>query len=54
MVLPQHELASHMNVARETVNRLLQEWRDQGIIEIHLGFIVLKDIPRLAEIEHAS
>jgi CRP-like cAMP-binding protein len=54
VVLPQHELASHMNVARETVNRLLQDWRDQGMIEVHLGFIVLKDIARLTEIERAS
>jgi CRP-like cAMP-binding protein len=54
VVLPQHELASHMNVARETVNRLLQDWRDQAIIEIHLGFIVLKDIARLEEIERAG
>lgn len=54
VVLPQHELASHMNVARETVNRLLQDWRDQGVIEIHLGFIVLRDRARLAEIERAS
>lgn len=54
VVLPQHELASHMNVARETVNRLLQDWRDQRLIEIHLGFIVLKDIARLEAIERAE
>ncbi len=45
--LPQRELASHMNVARETVNRLLQEWRDSGLIEIHRGFIVLKQVDQL-------
>ena len=50
--LPQRELAMHMNVARETVNRLLQEWRDGGLIDIQRGFIVLKraaDLSRIVE-----
>ena len=48
--LPQRELASHMNVARETVNRLLQEWRDGGLIDIQRGFIVLCKPDQLAQI----
>ena len=48
--LPQRELASHMNVARETVNRLLQEWRDAGVIDIQRGFIVLCKPDQLAAI----
>lgn len=48
--LPQRELASHMNVARETVNRLLQEWRDAGVIDIQRGFIVLCKPDHLAAI----
>ena len=46
--LPQRELASHMGVTRETINRLLQEWRDSGLIAIDRGVIVLKDMPGLA------
>ena len=52
--LPQRELASHMNVARETVNRLLQEWRDGGLIDIQRGFIVLCKPDQLAAIVGAS
>jgi CRP-like cAMP-binding protein len=52
--LPQRELASHMNVARETVNRLLQEWRDEGLIDIQRGFIVLLKSEQLSAIANAS
>lgn len=52
--LPQRELASHMNVTRETMNRLLQDWMGQGLIEIHRGFIVLKDAAALARIVEAG
>ncbi len=48
--LPQRELANHMNVTRETMNRLLQSWRDGGLIEIQRGFIVLTDIPALSAV----
>jgi CRP/FNR family cyclic AMP-dependent transcriptional regulator len=48
--LPQRELASHMNVTRETVNRLIQDWREEGLIAVDRGVFVLKDIPRLAEL----
>jgi len=48
--LPQRELASHMNVTRETMNRLLQDWQAQGLIEIHRGFIVLKRQAALSEV----
>jgi CRP-like cAMP-binding protein len=52
--LPQRELASHMNVARETVNRLLQDWRDEGLIDVQRGFIVLLKPGSLAAIAGAS
>jgi CRP-like cAMP-binding protein len=52
--LPQRELASHMSVARETVNRQLQEWRDAGLIDIQRGFIVLLRSEQLAAIAGAS
>ena len=52
--LPQQELANHLNVTRETVNRLLQEWREAGLIEIDRGIFVLKDVERLAQIAHSK
>jgi len=48
--LSQRELASHMGVTRETINRLLQDWREAGLITIDRGVIVLRDLPRLAQI----
>src|SRR5437016_4656740 len=45
--LPQRELANHLNVTRETVNRLLQDWRNEGLIAIDRGVFVLKDVGRL-------
>jgi CRP-like cAMP-binding protein len=48
--LPQRELASHMGVTRETINRLLQDWREDGLIGIDRGVLILKDLPRLTEI----
>jgi len=48
--LPHRELAAHMNVTRESVNRLVQRWRKDGLIEEHRGFIVLRDIAGLSRI----
>jgi len=50
VALPHHELASHMNVARESVNRLMQKWRRDGLIKEDRRVLVLVDLPRLQEI----
>jgi CRP/FNR family transcriptional regulator, cyclic AMP receptor protein len=52
--LPQRELANHLNVTRETINRLLQEWRDEGLITIDRGVFVLKNMERLARIAESA
>jgi len=39
--LPQHELASILNVTRQTINKKLAEWRSRGWIAIHYGQIVI-------------
>jgi CRP-like cAMP-binding protein len=48
--LPQRELAAHMGVSRESVNRLLQDWIGRELIEIDRGVLVLKDRPALGRI----
>jgi CRP-like cAMP-binding protein len=48
--LPQRELAGHLGVTRETINRLIQEWRDAGLISVQRGVVVLLNRDRLAEI----
>jgi len=45
--LPHRELANHMNVTRESISRLMQKWRKEGVIEEHRGVIVLLDAKRL-------
>jgi CRP/FNR family cyclic AMP-dependent transcriptional regulator len=45
--LAHRELASHMNVTRESISRLMQKWRKEGVIEEHRGVIVLLNPKRL-------
>ena len=52
--LPQHEMARHLGVTRESVNRLFQEWMAQGVIAIDRGVIVLTDLGRLGAIAAAG
>ncbi len=48
--LPQRELAAHMGVSRETVNRLLQQWRASGLIMIDRGVLVLTNLEQLSKL----
>ena len=45
--LPHSELASHMHVTRESINRLIQKWRRDGLIEERRGIVVIKDMQKL-------
>ncbi len=45
--LRHRDLANHMNVTRESISRLIQVWRAEGLIEERRGVIVLKDLARL-------
>lgn len=45
--LSHSELASHMHVTRESINRLLQKWRRDGVIEERRGIVVIKDMEKL-------
>jgi CRP-like cAMP-binding protein len=42
--LTHRELANHMNVARESITRLIQKWRREGLIMEHRGNMVLRDV----------
>lgn len=54
VALPQRELAAHMNVTRETVNRLLTDWFARGLIERDKDVLILKDMDALNDIAHPS
>ena len=47
--MSQTELASLVGARREWVNRLLQEWRKQGLIDYTRGKITILDLPRFEE-----
>ncbi len=46
--ITQEELGSLLGVARETVNRQLQEWRRSGIVKLSRGQIYVLDVGQLA------
>ncbi len=52
--ISQAELASHVGLSREVVNRQLCEWRQDGIIECPHGRILIRQPPRLLAIAELS
>lgn len=54
IALSQRELAGHMGVSRESVNRLLHDWSQQGLISIDKGAVVLRDVAGLEKIAGPS
>ena len=46
--ISQEQLGVYVGAARESVNRLLQEWQRAGIVELRRGRILMKDLERLA------
>ncbi len=45
--MSQEELAQHTSSAREVVARMLKRFSADGLVEVHRGSILLKDIPAL-------
>jgi len=45
--ISQEQLGIYVGAARESVNRQLQQWRRQGILELHRGRILLLNANRL-------
>lgn len=48
------ELADTIGAARESVNRLLGEWKQQGAIEYRDGFLLITDLAFLQELCHCE
>ncbi len=47
VTLPHSELANHMHVTRESINRLIQKWRGEGLIEERRGVVIIKNMQGL-------
>jgi CRP/FNR family transcriptional regulator, cyclic AMP receptor protein len=45
--VPQGEVGSHVGLSRESVNRVLQHFRENGVLEIDKGCITIRDQDRL-------
>ena len=52
--LSQQDLATHMNVTRESVNKLIHSWELEGLVQTGRGWVVVRDedaLEGLAEVE---
>ena len=48
--ISQEQLGVYVGAARESVNRQLQHWRKDGILELQRGRILLKNMNRLTAV----
>lgn len=46
--LSQRELGSSISSSRETVNKILQRWKQLGLVETGTGYVWIKDVAALA------
>jgi len=52
--LPQQELARMMGTSRESINKQLQIWRNEGWIDLARGKVTIQDAPALEEVLEAA
>jgi CRP-like cAMP-binding protein len=52
--ISQEQLGIFVGAARESVNRQLQTWRKDGILELQRGRILLQDLTKLSAIAHSD
>ena len=53
--LSQQDLATHMNVTRESVNKLIHSWQMEGLVQTGRGWVIVRDedaLEGLAEVEN--
>ena len=48
--ISQEQLGGYVGAARESVNRHLQQWRKDGILDLQRGRILLKNMSRLTAV----
>ena len=48
--ISQEQLGVFVGAARESVNRQLQQWRKDGMLDLQRGRILLRDLPRLTTV----
>lgn len=45
--LSQEELGLMLGTTRQTINKIIQSWQKQAVIDMHYGFITIKNKPQL-------
>ena len=45
--LPQHELGELVGTSRESINKQLRQWGDEGLVSVDRGYVTLRDVERL-------
>lgn len=48
--LSQEELGFMLGTTRQTINKIIQQWQKQAVIDMHYGFITIKDKDQLMAI----
>lgn len=48
--LPQHELGELVGTSRESINKQLRQWAEEGIVHVERGYVTLSDRARLEEL----
>jgi CRP/FNR family transcriptional regulator, cyclic AMP receptor protein len=54
IAITQDQLARHVGATRESVNRQLQNWQQNGLLALARGRVVLKDAARLRSLARAT
>jgi CRP-like cAMP-binding protein len=52
--ISQEQLGVYVGAARESINRQLQQWRKDGILDLQRGRILLKNMSRLTDVARNS
>jgi CRP-like cAMP-binding protein len=48
--LPQHELGELVGTSRESINKQLRQWGEEGLVHVERGYVTLTDRGRLEEL----
>ena len=48
--LPQHELGELVGTSRESINKQLRQWGEEGIVQFASGYVTIQDAGRLEEL----
>jgi CRP-like cAMP-binding protein len=48
--LPQHELGELVGTSRESINKTLRQWAEEGLVAFEKGYVTIRDAERLEDL----